>query len=88
VFLEAAASGLRAIGGNADGSIDALADGAIGTTIDPNDTETLVRAITRGLEGGGPDPSGVGRFCFDNFAGHVRDLVTGHLLPGAAGAVP
>jgi phosphatidyl-myo-inositol dimannoside synthase len=88
VFLEASASGLRAIGGNADGSIDALADGAIGTTIDPNDTEALVRAITRGLEGGGPDPSGVGRFCFDNFAGHVRDLVTGHLLPGAAGAVP
>ena len=37
VFLEAAASGLRAIGGNVDGSIDALADGAIGTAIDPND---------------------------------------------------
>jgi len=88
VFLEATASGLRAIGGNADGSIDALADGAIGTAIDPNDTEALVRAITRGLEGGGPDPSGVGRFRFDNFAGHVRDLVTGHLLPGAVGAAP
>ena len=40
VFLEAAASGLRAIGGNADGSIDALADGAIGTAIDPNDTNS------------------------------------------------
>jgi hypothetical protein len=37
-----------------------------------------------GLEGGGPDPSGVGRFGFDNFAGHVRDLVNGHLLPAAA----
>jgi phosphatidylinositol alpha-1,6-mannosyltransferase len=88
VFLEAAASGLRSIGGNADGSIDALADGAIGTAIDPNDSEALVRAIMNGLEGGGPDPSGVGRFRFDNFAGQVRDLVIGHLLPGAAGVAP
>jgi glycosyltransferase involved in cell wall biosynthesis len=86
VFLEAAASGLRSIGGNADGSIDALADGTIGTAIDPNDSEALVRAITNGLEGGGPAPSGVGRFRFENFAGHVRDLVNGHLL-AAAGAV-
>jgi phosphatidylinositol alpha-1,6-mannosyltransferase len=88
VFLEAAASGLRAIGGNADGSIDALADGAIGTAIDPNDSEALVRAVKNGLDGGGPDPFGVGRFRFENFSGHVRDLVNGHLLPGAAGVAP
>jgi phosphatidylinositol alpha-1,6-mannosyltransferase len=88
VFLEAAASGLRAIGGNADGSIDALADGAIGTVIDPNDSEALVRAVRAGLDGGGPDPSGVTRFRFENFSGHVRDLVNGHLLPGAAGEAP
>ena len=85
VFLEAAASGLRSIGGNADGSIDALADGVIGSAIDPNDSEGLVHAIMNGLDGGGPDPSGVGRFRFDNFAGHVRDLVNSLLLPGAAG---
>ena len=48
-------------------------------------SDALVRAIVNGLEGGGPDPSGVGRFRFDNFAGHVRDLVNGHLLPGADG---
>jgi phosphatidylinositol alpha-1,6-mannosyltransferase len=86
VFLEAAASGLRSIGGNADGSIDALADGSIGTAIDPNDSEALVRAIKDGFEGGGPDPSGVGRFRFENFAGYVGDLVTGHLLPAAGAA--
>jgi phosphatidylinositol alpha-1,6-mannosyltransferase len=90
VFVEAAVSGLRAIGGNSDGSIDALADGAIGTAIDPDDPEALVRAIRSGLDGGGPDPSGVARFRFENFAGHVRDLVKGHLLParGAAGVAP
>jgi len=90
VFLEAAASGLRAIGGNADGSIDALADGAIGTAIDPDDSAALVRAIRNGLDGGGPDPSGVARFRFENFSGHVRDLVIGHLLlaPSSAGVAP
>ena len=79
---------MRAIGGNADGSIDALADGAIGTAIDPNDSEALVRAVRNGLDGGGPDPAGVGRFRFENFSGHVRDLVNGCLLPGAAGVAP
>jgi phosphatidylinositol alpha-1,6-mannosyltransferase len=90
VFLEAAASGLRAIGGNADGSIDALGDGAIGAAIDPDDSAALVRAIVNGLDGGGPDPAGVGRFRFENFSGHVRDLVNGHLLPatGAAEGAP
>jgi phosphatidyl-myo-inositol dimannoside synthase len=86
VFLEAAASGLRAIGGNADGSIDALGDGAIGAAIDPDDSAALVRAIVNGLEGGGPDPAGVGRFRFENFSGHVRDLVNGHLLPATGAA--
>ena len=35
-FLEAAASGLPVIGGNRDGSVDALADGTIGTLVDPH----------------------------------------------------
>ena len=35
VFLEAAASGLPVIGGNRDGSVDALADGRIGRLVDP-----------------------------------------------------
>ena len=65
-------------------------DGAIGSVIDPNDSEALVRAIRNGLDGGGPDPSGVGRFRSENFSGHVRDLVNGHLLPaaGTAGVAP
>ena len=84
VFLEAAASGLRVIGGNADGSTDALADGAIGTLIDPANIAALVRAVTAGLGGGGTEPAGVGRFRFDNFAQHVRDLVQRRLLSAAA----
>jgi phosphatidylinositol alpha-1,6-mannosyltransferase len=80
VFLEAAASGLHLIGGNADGSADALADGAIGTVIDPADANALVSAITAGLAGGGPDPAGVRRFNFANFAGQVRELLHRDLM--------
>jgi phosphatidyl-myo-inositol dimannoside synthase len=81
VFLEAAASGLRVIAGNADGSADALADGAIGTLIDPTDTAALVRAVTAALSGSGLQPPDVARFRFENFSQHVRELTRQHLLP-------
>src|SRR5262249_13068089 len=35
VFLEAAATGVQIIGGNRDGSVDALAEGRIGRLVDP-----------------------------------------------------
>ena len=79
VFLEAAASGVRLVGGSRDGSTDALADGTIGVAIDPNDQDGLVRAIVQALAGGGPGPAGVERFRFENFARHVRDLTQSHL---------
>ena len=40
------------------------------------------------LEAKAPDAGRVGRFRFENFSGHVRDLVNGHLLPGATGVAP
>jgi phosphatidylinositol alpha-1,6-mannosyltransferase len=76
VFLEAAACGLKSIGGNRDGCTDALADGAIGITIDPANPSELVRAITDGLAGRAPDPAPVQRFCFDNFARHACALAS------------
>ena len=45
VFLEASAADLPVIGGNRDGSVDALAEGRIGTLIDPDDVHGLVEAI-------------------------------------------
>ena len=47
VFLEAMACGIDVIGGNQDGSIDPLGDGAVGSAIDPEDSEELVSAISR-----------------------------------------
>ena len=49
VFLEAAATGLPVIAGNRDGSVDALADGALGTLIDPENDEEIVAAIDKVL---------------------------------------
>jgi phosphatidyl-myo-inositol dimannoside synthase len=74
VFLEAAACGRKPIGGNRDGSRDALADGAIGIAIDPSSSEELVRAIADAMAGRAPDPGEVRRFGFDNFALHVCGL--------------
>jgi phosphatidyl-myo-inositol dimannoside synthase len=84
-FLEAAASGVQAIGGHADGSADALADGAIGSLIDPADRSALVAAITAGLAGDGvrSDPASVGRFAFANFADQIGELVGRSLVRSA-----
>jgi phosphatidylinositol alpha-1,6-mannosyltransferase len=80
-FLEAAATGITPIGGNSDGSVDALADGVIGMTVDPTSQTQLVAAIRTALAGRGPDPAPVQRFKRDNFTGHLRDLVAAYLVP-------
>jgi phosphatidylinositol alpha-1,6-mannosyltransferase len=89
VFLEAAACGVRLIGGRDDGSTDPLADGAIGHPIDPADPHALADAVALALAGRGPDPLGAGRFAFANFSRHVAELM--RLLGAAhrrAGATP
>jgi phosphatidyl-myo-inositol dimannoside synthase len=75
-FVEAAATGLPVIGGNCDGSVDALADGAIGRLIDPLSHDEIVAALIDGLRGGRPSGlDAVQRFSFPNFAAHVDALV-------------
>ena len=76
VFLEAAASGLPIVAGNVDGSVDALADGALGTLIDPNDRLVLADAIVAGLGRGRQGKSLAQRFAYANFAAQVDHLVT------------
>lgn len=50
VFIEAMASGLPVIGGNQDGTVDALRNGELGTLINPEDPESLKAAIRKHLE--------------------------------------
>lgn len=49
VFIEAMACGLAVIGGNQDGSLDALRHGEMGTLINPDNNEELIQAITDNL---------------------------------------
>jgi glycosyltransferase involved in cell wall biosynthesis len=49
VFIEAMACGLAVIAGNQDGSVDALRNGEMGTLINPDDTDELVKAINESL---------------------------------------
>jgi glycosyltransferase involved in cell wall biosynthesis len=55
VFLEAVASGLPAIGGNLDGSVDALDHGKLGLLINPDDSNELRQAIRTVLNGHLPE---------------------------------
>jgi glycosyltransferase involved in cell wall biosynthesis len=72
VFLEAMATGMRVIGGSKDGSRDALCDGALGTLIDPENSEELASAILAALD----DPARTGdrttRFKPDLFREHLN----------------
>jgi len=50
VFIEALACGLPVICGNADGSIDAIRNGELGTAVNADDWDELENAVTRHLE--------------------------------------
>ena len=75
VLLEAAASGLPVIAGNADGSIDALADGNLGRLIDPHDPAALVRAIEEMLGSIPPRAELIERYAFPQFAERAAMLL-------------
>ncbi|HVH81705.1 MAG TPA: glycosyltransferase family 4 protein, partial [Stellaceae bacterium] len=74
VLLEAAASGLRVVAGNTDGSADALADGRLGRLVDPFDQDALVDAIEQMLAAGSPDAALVDRYSFARFAEQASQL--------------
>ncbi len=79
VFLEAMACGCPVVGGDRDGSVDALGGGELGRLIDPLDARALVEAVA-GTLAAGRSPSerirGVERFGVDRFRARVRELVT------------
>ena len=75
VFLEAMASGIPVIGGNRDGSLDALADGVLGLAVDPENEEELVSAICRALCNAPAEDSRSRRFDIQFFTEQLEALL-------------
>ena len=50
VFIEAMACGVNVIGGNKDGSVDALDNGRLGKLVNPNSIAEIAAAIIKSLE--------------------------------------
>ncbi|PTS91998.1 hypothetical protein DBR11_27755 [Pedobacter sp. HMWF019] len=82
VFTEAAATGCRIICGNKDGSKEAIANGALGTLIDPDDLETLHHTILSHLEEATPQETAYARqhlcllyFNYPQYKYHLKNLL-------------
>jgi phosphatidylinositol alpha-1,6-mannosyltransferase len=68
VYLEAAACGLRVIGGAGGGSGDAVPDARVGELVDPADLAGLVDAVIRLLGQGRVDPAAIEPYRRPHFA--------------------
>jgi phosphatidylinositol alpha-1,6-mannosyltransferase len=75
VYLEAAACGLRVVGGAADGSADAIQDSRVGATVDPGDSDALLAAIVAGLQADRVDPVAIEAYRWPHFAKVARLLL-------------
>ncbi len=76
VYLEAAACGLRVVGGVGGGSADAIPDERVGVTVDPSDGTALEAAIVRLLGQGRADVAAVEPYRRGRFAEAARLLLT------------
>ena len=59
VYLEAAACGLRVVGGAGGGSSDAIPDRRVGTVVDPRDCPEFIEVVLRLLGEGRVDPEAI-----------------------------
>ncbi len=75
VYLEAAACGLRVVGGVGGGSADAVPDERVGVLVDPSDRDALVAAIDGQLGRGRADPAAVEPYRRTHFAAAARRLL-------------
>ena len=76
VYLEAAACGLRVVGGAGGGSADAVPDERIGVLVDPSDRDALAAAIVDQLGRGRADPAAVEPYRRKHFGAMARRLLT------------
>ena len=84
VYLEAAACGLRVIGGAGGGSGDAVPDERVGELVDPADLTGLVEAVTRLLGQGRVDPAAIEPYRRPHFAAAARPTPRSPYGPAAS----
>ncbi len=80
VFIEAAAHGCKIIGGNIDGSTDALLNGQLGQLVNPNEEAEILQAIQNTLANKEHQPHQqqqitVEHFGFDSYLKKVKELL-------------
>lgn len=76
VFLEALACGIPVVASALDGSREAVRDGLLGETVNPDDRAQLRDALLRALrKGPGEVPAGLGYFEFPNFEQRTHAIV-------------
>jgi phosphatidylinositol alpha-1,6-mannosyltransferase len=75
VYLEAAACGLRVIGGSGGGSSDAVPDERVGELVDPGDVDGLVEAVTRLLRQGPADAAAIEPYRRPHFVAGAQRLL-------------
>jgi phosphatidyl-myo-inositol dimannoside synthase len=84
-LLEAMAAGVRVIGGNRDGSVDPLADGALGTLVDPDNGCELTQAICTAMAGRPAEVDCHTRFNIREFRTQVEAILSSILPLGSCG---
>ncbi|WP_421999015.1 glycosyltransferase family 4 protein [Reyranella sp.] len=77
VYLEAAACGLRVVGGAGGGSRDAVPDERVGLLVDPRDRQALVEAVLAMLDRGRVDPAAIEPYRRPHFAATAGRLLAG-----------
>jgi phosphatidylinositol alpha-1,6-mannosyltransferase len=75
VYLEAAACGLRVVGGRGGGSGDAIPDARVGVVVDPADRDALIEAIEDLLGQGRSDPAAIEPYRRPHFAAAAGRLL-------------
>ena len=85
VFIEAAAHGCKIIGGNLDGSTDALLNGELGQLINPNEEAEILAAIQKALANKEHRPhqqqqTTVEHFGFDSYLRKIKELLNHTLV--------
>lgn len=84
VFLEAAACGLPVLGGNVDGSPDALADGQIGMMVDPLDPQALCQSLFELMNRPKSIPADLARYDIRSFTAQIGAIAAHLLVPSAS----